>query len=320
MMKATWWLVLFYLQTGIAGASERMQVTIGTGPLTGVSYSVGSAVAKVVKGYGESPIRAERTAGPVDNIALVTSGKVSFGIAPSSLLYQARQGLGPWEGNPQRELRAVLGLHSEDVTLVAAANAGISSLKDLKGKRVNAGAPGSSDQIIFRLLLQLAGLDIRRDITLVQEPVTTSPRLLREGVVDAYLYTVGHPNLSLFEALSGERKVTIVPIDREIVEDLTASSPYLSEDQIPIDYYREVGLQNDAPVPTVAVRAILFARADADEALVYRVVRRVLEELALFRRQHPVLARLALNEMATMRALPLHPAAGRYFREQSLLP
>ena len=127
--------------------AETTFVTIGSGDFTGVYFPTGLAIAKMInKKRGQYGIRAtvEATPGSVFNLNAIMAGYMEFGLAQADKQYQAVNGLAEWtKRGPQRELRAVFSLHHESVVLVAAVDAGINTVADLKGKRVNLGNPGS---------------------------------------------------------------------------------------------------------------------------------------------------------------------------------
>ncbi|MGD9237832.1 MAG: TAXI family TRAP transporter solute-binding subunit, partial [Desulfobacterales bacterium] len=111
-------------------------VTIGTGGITGVYYPTGGAIAKIVNQkkdqYG---IRAtvESTGGSVFNVNAVMSGDLEFGVVQSDRQYQAVNAMAEWEDKgKQEDLRAVFSIHPESITLVAAVDAGIETIDDLK--------------------------------------------------------------------------------------------------------------------------------------------------------------------------------------------
>jgi TRAP transporter TAXI family solute receptor len=315
---------LLLLAASLAGpvtgwAGETKKLTIGSGNTTGVYYAAAAALAKVVnRTSGESGLRLVNQAsqGSEQNINDVLAGKVAFGLAQADMLDKATLGRGPWQGHPQAALRSVLALHSEALTLVAAEDAGIAGLADLKGKRVNIGAAGSSDNENARLLLEMAGIKLE-EVQLREEPAALASDMLQDDEIDAYFYTVGHPNLSVREATSGRRKARLLPLPPEMIEAFTAARPYLLAVSIPIDQYP--GLGNSAPVPSVGVKAVLFARYDLDETSVRLLVRTVLENLDLFRRQHPALSGLTASAMTEVSVLLRHPGAEGYFREAGLL-
>ena len=312
-------LMLVHFQPAILPAAETM-MTIGTGNISGVYYGAGSAVSKMHnkkrKEYGVWLV-TQSSEGSLSNIDGVLENDVDFGISQANFLFQAWGGNALWDNVPQKDLRAVLGLYTEDVTLIAAADAGIDTPQDLKGKRVNIGAPGSSDQQTSGTILKMLGLNLDEDMQVFEDPTYLASEKIQSNDIDAYFYTVGHPNLSVLEAIAGERKVHIVPFEQKFIDKVAATQPYLAATRIGLEYYD--ALENDGPVPTIGIKSILFTRANVDEEVVYRVVKQVMENLDLFRRQHPAFAGLTAEKMSQDTIVPLHPGAERYFREAGIL-
>lgn len=301
-------------------AFDEPMETIKTGNITGVYYAAGSAVAKMhnrkLKEYNLRLI-AEASEGSIANIQEVSEGHAACGIAQANALYYAKRGEQYWQGSPQGQLRSVLGLYTEDFTIIAAVDAGVNSLADLKGKTVNIGELGSTDNIQAKSILGAVGLDLEQDLDITEKPTYEASELLQSGDIDAYFYTVGHPNLSIKEAASGKRKIMIVSPGQEIIERFASIREDLVATDIPIDYYSE--LANTEPIDTISVKAILFCNADTDEKIVFNMVKEVLENLDLFKRQHPAFANLTPEKLSTDLIVPLHPGAERYFREAGVL-
>jgi TRAP transporter TAXI family solute receptor len=319
------WLSLFFvcLSVGnpqIVDAFDEPMKSIKTGNITGVYYAAGSAVAKMhnrkLKEYNLRLI-AEASEGSVANIEEVVDGLASFGIAQANFLYFASHGERDWEGTPQNKLRSVLGLYTEAFTIVAAVDAGINTLADLKGKTVNVGELGSTDNEQAKTIIGSVGLDLENDLTISEKPTYEATELLQQGDIDAYFYTVGHPNFSVEEATHGDRKIMIVAPGQSLIDLLTSQREYLVERIIPIDYYPKIA--NKEPIPTVGVKAILFCNADTDEDVVYHMVKEVYENFELFKKQHPAFANLTPEKLTTGLIVPLHPGAERYFKEAGLL-
>lgn len=113
----------------------------------------------------------------------------------------AVHGLAEWKGiGPQQKLRAVLNLHPEVVTLIAADDSGIETLADLRGKKINIGNPGSGQWGNALDVLATAGIDWKKDIHAEGLKAAESAGMLQDGRIDAFFYTVGHPNGAIKEA------------------------------------------------------------------------------------------------------------------------
>ena len=310
--------VLFMGATPSTVHAKTTFITIGTGGITGVYYPTGGAIAKMVnnkrKEYG---IRAtvESTGGSVFNVNAVMSGDLEFGVVQSDRQYQAVHGLEEWkDAGPQKDLRAVFSIHPESVTLVAAVDANIKDIKDLKGKRVNIGNPGSGQRQNSIDALSAVGLDYEKDLQAEGIKAAESAGLLQDGRIDAFFYTVGHPNGSIKEATSGKRKVRFASILG--IEKLLEKYPYYAKAVIPIEFYP--GAVNDADVPTFGVKATFVTSAKVPDKVVYAITKEVFDNLDEFKKLHPAYSVLTKQNMLEGLSAPIHPGAMKYYKEAGL--
>ncbi len=294
---------------------------IGTSGLTEAYYPVGQAIIKVFDRQRISHsfrLYTEPSSGARENIDRVMAGHWSFGIARADLLAQAQSGRGLWQGHPRPELRAIAALYPEAVTMMAAVDANIHSLADLRGKTVSIGIPGSGDPENMRGLLRMAGLDPNKDLDVRLLDPVDSADLLQQGEVDAYCLTIGHPNLALLEASAGKRKMRIIEFDSRLIQQIQIQTPSFIPTTIPVGYYPN--LENTTEVVTIGAKATLFTLAATPDAEVEAILTALLDDFFLFQRQHPALQNQKMQELATGIAIPLHPAAKKLFREKGLLP
>jgi hypothetical protein len=311
-------IALFSGVTSGTAQAKTIFVTIGTGGITGVYYPTGGAIAKMVnqkrKQYG---IRAtvESTGGSVFNINAVLSGDLDFGICQSDRQYQAWNGLAEWKDKgPQKNLRAVFTIHPESVTLVAADDAGINSIQDLRGKRVNIGNPGSGQRQNSIDALANAGIDYEKDLTAESAKAAEAPGLLQDGRIDAFFYTVGHPSGAIKEATAGRRKVHFVPITG--LDKLLAKYPYYAKAYIPIKFYPTATNKED--VPTFGVKATFVTSAKEPNKVVYSITKEVFDNFEAFKKLHPAYSVLTKKNMLEGMTAPIHPGAMKYFKEVGL--
>jgi len=312
-------ILLFGILLG-SEAFARTFVTIGTGGVTGVYYPTGGAISRMVnKKSKEYGIKAtvESTAGSVYNINAVLSGDLEFGVAQSDRQYQAYNGLAEWaQKGPQKELRAVFSIHPESITLIASAASGIQSIKDLVGKRVNIGNPGSGQLQNSKDVLVASGVKLE-DIKAEQVKAVEAPSLLQDEKIDAFFYTVGHPNGNIKEATSGRIKVNIIPITGPGIDKLLNEHSYYAKAAIPAKFYPNAAKQQY--IYSVGVKATFVASSKLDEDIVYAITREVFENLEEFKKLHP--AYLVLNRKNMLQGLsaPIHKGALRYYREADLV-
>ena len=311
---------LFLLVSPPAEAQAKTSfLTIGTGGITGVYYPTGGAIANMVNSkkdqYG---IRAtvEATGGSVFNINAVLAGDLEFGIAQSDRQFQAYNGLAEWQDKgAQKDLRAVFSIYPEVVTLVAAADANIETLADLKGKRVNLGDPGSGNRQNAIDALETAGIDYQKDLKAESVKASEAPALLQDEKIDAFFYTVGHPNGAIKEATAGARKVRFIQITA--VDNLLNKSSYYAKSYIPIENYPTA--DNKENVDTFGVQATLITSAKVPDDIVYAVTKEVFDNFENFKKLHPAYAVLTKESMLQGLSAPLHPGAIKYYKEAGLM-
>jgi TRAP transporter TAXI family solute receptor len=305
------------------GATETQAkttfVTIGTGGITGVYYPTGGAIAKMVnakrKIYG---IRAtvESTGGSVFNINAIMSGDLEFGVAQSDRQYQAVKGIEDWKDKgPQKDLRAVFSIHSENVDLIAAVDSGINTIQDLKGKRVNIGNVGSGYRQNAIDALEANGLDYEKDFHAESLKAPEAPGLIQDGRLDAAFYTVGHPSGYYMEATAGTRKVKFIPIPN--VDKIVAKFPYYVKAKTLIELYP--GAANDSDIETFGVKATFVTSAKVPDEVVYAITKEVFDNFEEFKKLHPAYVGLTKEDMLKGLSAPFHPGALKYYKEVGLM-
>lgn len=303
-----------------AGESEsRSFVTIGTGGVTGVYYPTGGAISRIINSkIDEYGIRmtVESTGGSVYNVNAVLSGDLDFGIAQSDRQFQAINGLAEWQDSgPQSRLRSVFSIHPESITLVATANSDIRDVRDLQGFRVNIGNPGSGQIQNARDIFQAIGLS-ENDIEAEQIKAAEAPGLVQDGRLDAFFFTVGHPNGTILEATAGRVKVRFVPIEGPEIDALLTATPYYAKSRIPISQYPQA--EGTSDVDTIGVKATLVTSADVDADIVYAVTKEVFENFEEFKALHPAYQTLEREDLLTGLSAPVHAGAKRYYEESGL--
>ena len=287
--------------------------------MTGVYYPTGGAICRLVnRGRSEHGIRCgvESTGGSVFNINAIRGGELEFGVAQSDWQYHAYNGTSRFEEQGAFEnLRAVFSVHPEPFTVVARADAGITDLADLQGKRVNVGNPGSGQRGTMEVLMEALGWTMD-DFSIASElQGAEQSQALCDNNIDAMVYTVGHPSGSIQEATTACDSV-LVNVAGAAVDGLVADNPFYRTATIPGGMYRG----NDSDTMTFGVGATIVTSADVPDDVVYEVVSAVMENIDQFRSLHPAFANLDPAEMANDGlSAPLHAGAERYYREAGLI-
>ena len=187
---------------GARGQDSETFVIIGTGGVTAVYYPAGGAICRVVNEQStEIRCLVQSTGGSIDNIARLRAGELQFGFAQSDWRYHAFHGTDRFsEYGPFEDLRTVFSLHAEPFTIVARADADVSQLDDLKGKRVNIGNPGSGQRATMDVVLAAKGWSLADFAEALELTSAEQSQALCTDRVDAIVMTVGHPSASIQKA------------------------------------------------------------------------------------------------------------------------
>ena len=300
--------------------AENIYVTIGTGAVTGVYYPTGQAIAKILNKKGKEhgvQVKVESTGGSVFNVNAIIVGDLEFGIVQSDLQYQAWNGIKGWKDRgPQKKLRSICSFHPESIVLIAGDDTGIETLIDLKGKHINIGNLGSGPRGNAIDAMQSCGIEWRRELNAEGIRAADSAKLLQNGKIDAFFYTVGHPNDLIKEATAGKRKVHFVPLTGDCIDQLVAKWLYYAKAYIPISFYPKA--RNKENVETFGVKATFCTSADVPENIVYIITREIFNNLEDFKKLHPAYGVLIKHNMLEALIAPIHPGAMKYYKEAGL--
>ena len=298
----------------LESAQARKLLVIGGGSERGVYYQVAVNVCKLVNeklgGQGYD-CKGQPAPGSVGNIKAMSQGYLDFAVVQSDHNAQAYNGEKDWKGKPVKGLRSVFSLYPETVMLVTRADSGITSVTDLRGKRVNIGNPGSGTRQNAQDTLRIYGIDRKADISGRELEPKEAAQALSRGKVDAFFYTVGNPWDGGIE-LAKDTKIRMIPIEAPGIQKFVADNPYYVVAAIPGGIYKGV----DKDVPTFAVKATFVTSDREPDDVVYNVVKTVFENLDRFRTMHPAFRSLQPQEMLKGLSAPLHPGAVRYYKEK----
>lgn len=301
-------------------AKKANFVTIGTGGVTGIYYPTGVAISRMVnRKFDEYNIKVtvESTSGSVFNVNAVLNADLVFGVVQSDRQYQAYNGLAEWSKyGKQTELRSVFSVHPESITLIASEKSGIREIKDLKGKRVNLGNPGSGHLQNSRDVLKAIGLTEEHDLSAEYVKAIEAPGLLQDERISAFFYTVGHPNSNIKEATSGRIKVFIIPIRGQDIDKMLSKYPYYAKSVIPHSFYPYA--LNSEDVETIGVKATFVTSKKVSEDIVYAITKEVFENFDDFKSLHPAYKMLTKQSMLKGLSAPIHKGALKYYRQTGL--
>ncbi len=288
-------------------------ITVGTGPTSGIYFPIGGAFATALSDYGYQT-SAEATNATGQNIQNILNGDAEIAIAMQDAVMQAYTATGAYEGKePATGLKALMRLWPNYVQLVTTADTGITSVGDLKGKRVGVGAANSGVEINARMILNAYGItydDITPDYLAYGEAIDN----MKNGQCDAVFVTSGLPNATVMD-LGVSYDMVVIPIDGEGREKLVNDYPYYAESVIPANTYN-----NTEDVEGVFVYNIMLVREDLSDDMVYDILNGVFENINTIKASHNAADKnIDITFGVDDIQLPLHPGAEAFWKDNGYI-
>ncbi|GGO26715.1 C4-dicarboxylate ABC transporter substrate-binding protein [Microbispora rosea subsp. aerata] len=284
------------------------RLSIATGNTTGVYYVLGGGLAELIdKHLPGHRATAEATGASVENIQRVVRGQSDIAFTLADTAADAVKGTGAFTA-PQ-PIRALARLYDNYTHVIARADAGITSVAGLRGKRVSTGSPNSGTEVIALRLLAAAGLDPDKDVQRQALSLPETVQGLKDGTLDALVWSGGLPTSGITDLVTSMRdEVTFVPL-RDVLPALRAAhGPVYAEGTIPNDAY---GTPSD--VPTIIVPNLLVVSSTMDAALAEGLTRLLFEHKADLEKVHAAAADITRADAPKTDPVPLHDGAGKFY-------
>ncbi|MBP6345201.1 TAXI family TRAP transporter solute-binding subunit [Neisseriaceae bacterium CLB008] len=285
-------------------------ITIATGGASGPYNIIGTTLADVYHNLYGVNAKTQTTGASIENMNLLAQGKAELALVMSDVVTESINGS---ENFPNKitNVQQIAAIYPNYVQVVSNANSNISSIDDLRGKRVAVGDQNSGTEFNARRLLNGHGITYQ-DIKVDYLGFAEAADALKAGKVDAVFITSGMPNASIMELERGFN-LKIVPINPDKIKEIAQDQAYFVSLIIPKGTYG-----NAEDIPTAAIMNALMIRADLSEEDGYKLTKGFFENLPQLVNAHQAAKDIALDKAQDGVVAPLHPGAQKYYAEQGL--
>ncbi len=313
-------IIFLFLTVGLVPfPANAFDILLGTGEAGTFSHFTGRMLCRVINSYSdEMNCKTVPASDDVDNLTNLRGGSLDIGLIDSRLLYDAINKTGNFEflDISYENLRVLLPLYYTPVTLVVRSDAGINSSEDLKGKRINAGAPLSMEHLAMDTIMKAKNWS-NKDFSLVQELSASQSQdtmAFCHGTVQAMLHIGVHPDSSL-QQLFKLCKARLVNLDDNDIEKLVNDHPAFSKINIAADTYPSFPQSTE----TFGTMGMLVASEDFDQQTVYKIMDVIYSNPKRLKSAHPALS-LFTEDIARKNSAGVrpHPGAAKYFSEHGM--
>lgn len=294
---------------------SRTSIVFGGGPVGGTYNVFATAMALfLAKNVPGLEIDVQGTGGSTANLLGLDAGKLGFGIVYAGDAYLGREGKLAESPVRHENVRAVASLYGASAQLVVRADSGITDVRGLAGKRVAVGNQGSGAAVSSERFFGHLGL--WEGLNKHHLGYSAAAAALADGRIDAFWVLVGWPNAAVQEAVA-RVPVKLLDLAAEAEQSgFLAAFPFYSPAVIPAGTYQGQG----TPAQTFQDTSIWCAHKDVPSDVVYAALKALFSEqgLASLRTATPSARETAIKDGLTGVAIPLHPGAARFFKENGM--
>lgn len=291
------------------GGASGATIRLATGGTSGTYYAYGGVIGQVLGEATGAKFDVQSTGASKANIGLVADGEVDMAIVQNDVMDYAYNGTDLFDGEKTDNFSSMAACYAEVCQVVANPASGISSIADLKGKRVSVGDAGSGVEFNAKQILEAYGVTFD-DIDKQNLSFGDSANAMKDGKIDAFFCTAGAPTTAVME-LSTTNDIVVLNVDGAEAEKLIADYPFYTTYTIPAGTYK--GMDEDTT--TVAVKATLIVSNDLPEDAVYNLTKALFDNKADIEAGHTKGSELDPEYAVEGVSVPFHPGAEKYFKE-----
>jgi TRAP transporter TAXI family solute receptor len=281
--------------------------TVATASLGGTFYIYGSGWANFVGEQLGITGAAEVTGGPVQNLALVHSNDLAFGMTTLGPAVDALAGKSPLApGFIMDKACAMFPMYETPFSLTVLTSSGITGINNIPDKaRIGFGPAGSTSDAYFPDMLKFLGVNFQHRNGGWDDLASQ----LKDGLIDVIAFAAGIP-IPAVSQLEVQTNIRILEFTEDERTKITNHFPVANFD-IPQNTYTT--LKTDARA--VSMWNFFIANCDLPENLIYELTKLTMENNARLQTIHASASESIPEHYNKNTVLPYHPGAARWFNE-----
>jgi hypothetical protein len=298
-------------------AFAKKRITFGGGPAGGTFQVVANGIQtyKPVKAIEDFTIKAQTSAGSVENLRKTDAGKQQFSTVYSGHVYLGRNGLMKNDTKKYENVLAVGWLYGAPAQLIVRKGSGIKSVKDLAGKKVGVGNAGSGAFANCELFFTHMGVwdKIERNAMGYNDAAAA----FGNNQLDAFWLFTAFPSGAVIMAAQ-TNDIELI----DLAADANASGffekyPYFAKLSVPAGTYRGV----DTESPSFQDSALWVANSKVSDDVVYKMLSLIYadEGLAHMKAQKKTFKNMSIENGPKGIVTPFHPGAVKFWKEKGVM-
>ncbi|MDE0214775.1 MAG: TAXI family TRAP transporter solute-binding subunit [Deltaproteobacteria bacterium] len=301
--------------TATVPAADR--IVFGGGPAGGTFQVVANSIQTYdpVKKSKDYRVRAQSSAGSVENLRKVNAGRMQFGVVYSGHVYLGHNGRMKNDTRKYTDVLAVSYLYGAPAQLVVRKGSGIRSVKDLVGKRVGVGNAGSGAFANCELFFTHMGVwdKVKRNAMGYNDAAAA----FGNNQLDAFWLFTAFPSGAVIMAAQ-TNDIELIDLAKDAEESgFFKKYPYFARLAVPAGTYRGV----DKAAPSFQDSTLWVANSKVSADVVHDLLSKIYtdEGLAYMRNQKKTFKEMSVKDGTKGIVTPLHPGAQRFWKEMGVM-
>lgn len=310
---------VFSITTMVASNAfaAKKRIVFGGGPAGGTFQVVanGVQVYKGVKAIKDFSVKAQTSAGSVENLRKTNSGKQDMSVVYSGHVWLGINGEMKKDTNKYENVMAVAWLYGAPAQLVVRADSAIKSTRDLVGKKVGVGNAGSGAFANCELFFSHMGIwdKIERNAIGYNDAAAA----FGNNQLDAFWLFTAFPSGAVIMAAQ-TNKIGLVNLSKDAESSgFFEKYPYFGKLSVPAGTYKGV----DYDAPSFQDSALWVANKDVPDEVVYKLLTEIYSDEGLkhMYEMKKTFKNMSLKTGATNIVTPFHPGAEKFWKEKGML-
>ena len=287
------------------------EILMGTGERGSFSHFAGKNICRLISMDRELSCKTISAPDNTHNLTNLRSGALDIALVDSQMLRDAltKSGYFKFLDINYDNLRSLATLYTVPIVLVVRDDAKISTLDDVKGKRINAGTPLSLQHLAAETIMGAKGWT-KKDFSLVENlPTNQSQETLAfsSGTTQAILHIGVHPD-PMLQGLLKRTKAKLIDMDDPDIEKLVGEDGAFTKATIPAGTYPTTPEE----VSTFGTQVILVTSKDLDDATAGSILQAILENKETLKKAHPSLSPVRASDTSKLKGeVQPHPVVNR---------
>jgi TRAP transporter TAXI family solute receptor len=285
-------------------------IRLMTGPQGGVWVPLGGQLKDMWEKANPGLRVLSMPGAGIANVRGIEEGKAEVGFGNSISTADAVAGAEPFK-QPHKNVCNVATLYPQYFQVVVRADAGINTIKDIKGKSLTTQQRGNTGELITQQLLKAHGLSTS-DVKISYVGYTDSVMQMQDGHAQVFTLGTTIPSGAVMDLAAG-RDIKLLDLG-DSIDRMKKLNPGYTLVTVPAGTYPK----QTEPVKVIGYATHIVASCKLPEDVVYSMTKIMAQNVDAMAAVNKAISGLTPKDMAQDIGVPFHRGAARFYQEAGI--